>query len=464
LVLFISIYSLVVNIGCANIVPPQGGPRDSIPPQLVRSTYPDSVLNFTGDRIIFFFNEFVEVQNIYEHLVVSPIPRVAPAVDYRLNTVTLRLKDPLEPNTTYSFNFGKAVKDFTEGNPLTNFTYTFSTGPYLDSLELRGRVTLAETGGIDTTLIVMLHTSPEDSAVVLQKPRYVAKLDRQGNFIFRNLPARTFYIYALKDEGGSLRYLNERQLFAFADKPVSLPADSVLVNLYAYSVKTETTRPVVTVPARIGKRKTDEPGDTRLRYQTSLADNHQDLLSSFFISFEQPLKIFDSTKLILSSDTTFNLASGYRFVLDSTRRRINLEFQLKENTTYNLIIDKDFAEDSLGRRLLRTDTLIFRTRSLGDYGSLKLRLKNIDLSHNPVLLMFKNDVLYKSYPLAGNELSEGVFLPGEYALRILYDENKNGQWDPGEFFKKRKQPELVKPIDRKINIKPNAPNEFEITL
>jgi hypothetical protein len=99
------------------------------------------------------------------------------------------------------------VKDLNEGNVLQNLVYTFSTGPYIDSLQLKGKVILAETGKIDTTLIVMLHTSANDSAVVKERPRYIAKLNGQGEFVFTNLPPKTFYIYTLKDNNGTPQVL-----------------------------------------------------------------------------------------------------------------------------------------------------------------------------------------------------------------------------------------------------------------
>ncbi len=113
-------------------------------------------------------------------------------MDYRLNTITVKLKDSLESNTTYSINFRNAIKDFSEGNILKGFTYIFSTGQYIDSLEITGKVILAETGKVDSTLIVMLHTCADDSIVVKEKPRYIAKVDGKGSFIFKNLPPKHF--------------------------------------------------------------------------------------------------------------------------------------------------------------------------------------------------------------------------------------------------------------------------------
>ena len=112
----------------------------------------------------------------------------------------MRIRDTLEPNTTYTLNFGDAIRDINENNELSDFTYIFSTGPVYDSLQITGKVIVAETGGADSTLIVMLHTALDDSAVVKNTPRYYTRVDRDGNFIFRNLPADTFAIYALKDE------------------------------------------------------------------------------------------------------------------------------------------------------------------------------------------------------------------------------------------------------------------------
>jgi hypothetical protein len=228
---------LIISPGCANIIPPAGGPRDSLPPVLVKVSPADSTLHFSGNRILFTFNEFIEIQNPQENLVISPLSKNNPSVDYRLNTLTVKLKDTLESNTTYTLNFGNTVKDFTEGNVMKGFSYTFSTGSYFDSLEFRGNVVLAETGKIDTTLIVMLHSSAEDSAVVNQRPRYITRLDSRGNFVFKNLPKKTYYLYALKDEGGTRLYLRDDQLFAFAGAPIVIGTKNEPVTLYAYASK-----------------------------------------------------------------------------------------------------------------------------------------------------------------------------------------------------------------------------------
>jgi len=465
-IVLIVVISLGTAPGCANIVPPQGGPRDSLPPVLLKATPGDSTRNFTGNKITFTFDEFVDLQNVQENLMVSPSPGNSPIVESKLNTVTVRLRDSLEANTTYSINFGTAIKDFNEGNPLKDFTYTFSTGRYIDSLELGGNVLLAENGRVDTTLIVILHTKGNDSAVAKDRPRYVVKLDNKGSFKFKNLPPGTFYLYALKDDGGTRRYLNPAQLFAFADKPVITSDSTAPVTLYAYAKRENAVSFSLPVAGSTDK-KANRTGVTtveRLKFQTNVVSGQQDLLDSFYITFEKPLRMVDTSKIRLYTDSTFKPVSNYSFRKDSTNRKLLLTNTWAENTTYHIILDKDFAEDTAGKRLLKTDTVSFKTKKLADYGSLKLKFIGMDMAKNPVLLFVVQDRIIRSVPLTTAAFSQAVFTPGDYELRILYDENKNGIWDPGEFFGKHKQPELVKPVDRKVTVKPNWENEFDIQL
>lgn len=471
--LVISIVAYIISIGgtgCANIIPPQGGPRDSLPPLLVKVSPGDSSRNFKANKIVFTFNEFIDLQDVQSNLMVSPSPKSIPLAEARLNTLTVKLKDSLDPNTTYTLDFGKGIRDYNEGNIMKGFTYTFSTGNYIDSLELRGKVILAETGKNDSTLIVMLHTSPADSAVVKDKPRYIARLNGNGEFVFKNLPPHAFYIYALKDDNGSRRYMDEKQLFAFADQPATPQLSATPLVLYAWAGAAPATGPSVNLPSiNIGNRNRKGPGETaadkRLKFQTSLsADNQADLLTPFTMTFEQPLRSFDSAKIRLYSDSNYTPVPSYRFTKDSSSRKIMLDIAWAENTQYHLILDKDFAEDSAGRKLLKSDTLSFTTKKRSAYGSLKITFKNFTTARNPVLQFISNNSLYKSFPLTASLFTQQLFLPGEYELRILYDENKNGKWDPGEFFKQHRQPELVKPIDRRINIKSGWENEFDIAL
>ncbi len=449
---------LLMPAGCANIIPPAGGPRDSLPPVLVKASPADSLKNFKANRITLSFDEYVDIQNLQDNLIVSPVPKTQPAVDHKLNTITIRLRDSLEPNTTYTLNFGQAIKDINEGNVLKNFTYMFSTGARFDSLQLRGRVILAQTGEADSTLLVLLHRRGDDSAIIKEKPRYVARLDNQGNFLFRNLPADTFYLYALKDESGSYRFSGRDQLFAFADKALKVDGTDTSTHLLYAFADNEGVSPAGPRAAKPAV----PPKEKRLVIKTNLDGNRQDLLGNLVLSVEQPLRGLDSSRIHFSSDSSFQPVSGYRWIRDSTSTQLTLLYPWKENTLYNLVIDKDFAEDTLGRKLLKADTIRFTTKQRADYGLVRITFRNLDLASHPVLQFIQHNNVVDSFALAGNSFSRELFPPGDYELRILFDRNQNGRWDPGHFFGRREQPELARPVPNgRINIKPNWENEFE---
>lgn len=457
--------AMLMQSGCANIIPPQGGLRDSLPPVLVKANPADSSLNFNGSKITLSFDEYVNIQGLQENLIVSPTPRNNPEVQYKLNTVTVRLKDSLEPNTTYIINFGSAIRDENESNVLKNFKYIYSTGNYFDSLTLKGKIRLAQTGQPDTTLILMLHKSGRDSAVVEEKPRYVTKPDGRGNFEFRNLPAGTFYLYALKDESGSRRYFNGQQLFAFADQPFNTAAKNDSITLYAWSdvKKTDNLRGLnFQNPGQ--RRGLAQSEDKRLRWHTNLLNFSQDLQEDLQLLFDQPLKKFDPNGISLFTDTSYNPVKGYKISTDSALTIATIHVSWAENTQYHLILNKEFGEDSTGKKLLKTDTLHFATRRREDYGQLSIRLRGIDTALHPVLQFVMNDEVKRAFPLNGPDFKQDLFVPGEYQLRILFDRNKNGVWDGGQFFGKHLQPEIVKPISRKITVKAGMENEFEIAV
>ena len=459
LLLIIIIPQFLVQTGCANIIPPEGGPKDSLPPILRKADPADSSLNFSDNKITLVFDEYVNADNYLQEMIVSPVPLNMPTVTRKLNTVTVKLRDSLEPNTTYAINFGNTIKDVNEGNMMKNFTYIFSTGRYLDSLQFTGNVLLAQTGDIDTTLSVLLHKSGIDSALIKDKPRYVAKLDGHGHFRFKNLPPGTFYLYALKDEGGSFRYMSKSQLFAFADSAVVIGDSTKPVTLYAFASAEK-----LPATSASSDQKNKKPGDKRLKFVTNLSADRQDLLEKFVMTFETKLKNFDSSKVHFSMDTTFTPLSGFTWQLDSTRKKLSLDYPWQEEAFYNLVFEKDFASDSLGQQLLKPDTISFRGKSKRDYGKLVLHFRNLDLSKNPVLLFVLNNEVKKSYPLNDASFLQQLFPPGEYHLRILHDDNKNGIWDPGVFFGEHHQPELVKPLQRTINVRPNFDNTFDIDV
>ena len=139
---------------------PTGGPKDSIPPRLVSASPTLNSTNVKGNKITLTFNEYIDLKEAQTNVLISPLPKKQPSIDFKLKTVTVKLKDTLLPNTTYSINFGNAIVDNNEGNPLKDFTYVFSTGNQIDSFTLSGKVILAETGKYDST--IQCHALPEN--------------------------------------------------------------------------------------------------------------------------------------------------------------------------------------------------------------------------------------------------------------------------------------------------------------
>jgi len=445
-----------IGSGCAQVGMPLGGPKDTIPPVLVNSTPPNQSIHFTGNRIVLTFDEYVHLQDIQKSLNISPVPKIIPNITSKLKTVSIKIRDTLQPNTTYSFQFGNSIQDIDENNPLHNFTYVFSTGSFIDSLTFNGSVVMAETGRPDSTLIAMLYKDLDDSAVYKHKPRYAAFLDSTGNFHFKNLAEGIYHLFALKDESGLKMYNNPSQVFAFADSNIVISQEVKTAKLFAYAEQ-KNDRPNSKPSAPIKKSS-----EKILKYSTPVSVGPQDLLSPLMVTFEVPLKNFDPSKIKLS-DTLFNPVKAAEISIDTTDKKVTVRNNWTEDTKYKLVIDKDFAEDTLGDALLKSDTITFSTKKEKEYGSIKLDFKHLEKIAHPVLQFVQNDKVVDSFKLTTPTFFKKLFDPGEYEIRILNDENDNGTWDPGNYHL-RKQPEKVISITKKISIRGDWDNESDIIL
>lgn len=459
-ILFIFIAGLfyalsIMGSGCAQVGMPTGGLRDSIPPALLNSIPPNNSTNFKGNRVTLTFDEYVHLENVQQNLLVSPTPKINPTIDFKLKTVTIKLRDTLEPNTTYSLQLGNSIQDVNENNPSPDFTYVFSTGVYIDSLTFSGNVQLAETGKTDSTLLVFLYNDFSDSAVYKQKPKYITRLDSAGRFKFKNLASGVYNVFALKDESGQRVYSSKTQIFSFADSVIDIYNEVKPIKLFAYIEEKE-------APKAASNTSNKNKADKKLNFTSSLLNETQDLLTPLTLVFSDSLKNFDSTKIKLT-DTLFNPISTALVFIDTTYKKISIQNNWEESTKYKLLIDKDFATDTLGNALLENDTLSFKTKRDSEYGSIKLIFKNLEKFRRPVLQFVVNNQVANSYPLTSATFNQTLFNPGEYELRILDDDNQNGLWDPGNYDLK-KQPEIVYSISQILSIKANWENERDIEL
>ena len=455
ILLFLLSLISILQMSCANIGMPTGGPRDSIAPALSKATPEQWAVNFSGNKVVLSFNEYIEAANFSNELIVSPQLKYNPQIVVGLRDITVRFRDTLRPNTTYTLQFGNSIKDVNEGNIVRNFIYTFSTGPQIDSLRIRGKASLAETGATDSTLIAMLYANLADSAVKTQKPDYIARIGADGNFEFMNLPDGDYKMYVLKDGNGDKRYDSPFELFGFlpGNRTVK-PGETGSMEIKVYAAEKELPKP----PASSGSGKKN----TKLNFTFSPSPALVDLTKSFVIVADKPLTVFDSGKIQLT-DTNYVKIPGSFIRLDTTLTRVEVHNNWKQEEKYYLLVDSSFAKDSTGLAPEKSDTLKLSARSEESYGTVVLYFTNIDISKKPVVQFVQNSQVVKSVKLAGNEFRDKLFEPGEYSLRILYDENDNGVWDPGDYDLLR-QPEEVLQIEKKLSVRKNWDNEITLTL
>ena len=224
LVFFISI---LVFVRCATPSYPTGGERDSTPPKVLSVSPPDSMLNFVGNEIVFKFNEFVQIENPQQTVLITPSPKEFPSIVARKKELVIKFKEALLDSTTYSISFNNGLKDLNEGNPLENFTYVFSTGPTLDSLILKGNLFFSETTTFPPNTFVGLYKNLDDSVLYKQKPDYIFNLKSEGHFQFNNLKAGSFRCFALSDKNFNFIYDLPSEFVGFAKDIIIISADSV---------------------------------------------------------------------------------------------------------------------------------------------------------------------------------------------------------------------------------------------
>ena len=284
--------ALIQMGGCANIVPPSGGPRDSIPPYAVYAKPKDSSTNIAPREILISFNEYITTNALQEQLIVSPTIKNNPLVDQRLNMVRIRLSDSLNANTTYSLQFGNALRDVNEGNIIQNYTYVFSTGDQIDTGRLYGKVQIAETGLVDSSLIAVLHPIKNDSAIYKDKPTYYTRINGKGIFEFNYLPATNFNIYIVPNDYNK-RYDDSTKLFAFLNTTVHPAITKDSIQLYAIEAAPKKEKKLTSIAGAKNAKKQSPV----LKYSSNLEGKEKDFLSPLTLNFETLIRLNDSFKI-----------------------------------------------------------------------------------------------------------------------------------------------------------------------
>ena len=211
----------VVLYGCAKVSAPTGGPKDTEPPIALRSSPVNYSTNFKGKKFIVEFNEFIDLKNVNQELLVSPPVETKPKVVMRGKKMVVRINNELADSTTYNFNFFNSITDLNEGNVLDNFQFEFSTGNTFDSTYMGGIVTDAFTKLPLSGVYVLLYRQLNDSTPRTQKPECIGRTNKEGFFIVPNMKADVdYHVFALRDMNNNNLFDLPNESIAFCDSTI----------------------------------------------------------------------------------------------------------------------------------------------------------------------------------------------------------------------------------------------------
>jgi uncharacterized protein (DUF2141 family) len=216
-----AIISLLAIFSCANIGNPNGGPPDEDPPKFISSKPMLNQLNFKGKEIEVLFDEFVTVENPSENVIVTPPQKQNPIIQGLGKKIRVQLRDTLKENTTYTIDFTSSISDNNEKNVLENFSFAFSTGDVLDTMQISGRLIDAENLEPVSKMMVGIHEDLSDTAFTKTQFLRVSKTDESGRFVIHNIAPGTYRVFALEDKNRNYAYdKNGDEGLAFLDTAV----------------------------------------------------------------------------------------------------------------------------------------------------------------------------------------------------------------------------------------------------
>lgn len=257
LLFFVSFLIILVIGGCANIKTPLGGPRDSIPPKVIKESPKNMTTNFAAERIEIEFDEYFKLRNEFTEISISPDLDKLPFFKVRKKTLEIKFDKPLEKNITYSINFGKAIADVNEGNLLKDYSYVLSTGDKIDSLSISGNVTSSLTREALKDVTVFIIPTRQDSLFGKKRANMFTLTDSTGNFKLKHLHEDTYRIYALKEEGSGDRIFNS------ASDQIGFIKDSIVLNKDITGIKLQVFKEI---PAKFNTLEKKIENDGRILF------------------------------------------------------------------------------------------------------------------------------------------------------------------------------------------------------
>ncbi len=231
----VSVVNIILLASCAQIVSPGGGKKDITPPRVVKFNPDSAQLNFNSKIIEINFDEYVQLKDLNNQLIISPPLNKTPDITVKNKTLTVTLdkNETLKANTTYCFSFGNSVQDMNEGNAIENFKYIFSTGSFIDSLKVKGSVKTAFDTKTEKGILVLLYSDLNDSVVYKSQPDYFAKTNSDGSFEINNVKNGKYKIVAIKDANANYKYDGDAEAIAFTDSLV-IPSENKSITLQLF--------------------------------------------------------------------------------------------------------------------------------------------------------------------------------------------------------------------------------------
>ena len=343
---------------CARMGQPDGGWYDETPPRILGAAPADKGTNVKNQKISIFFDEFIQIENATEKVVVSPPQLETPEIVASGKRIRIELLDSLKPNTTYTIDFSDAITDNNEDNPLGNYTYSFSTGDAIDTLEVSGKVLQAKDLEPVKGILVGLYSDLSDTAFTTKPMLRVSRTDGSGRFVIKGVAPGTYRVYALQDADGNYLFNQKSEMLAFSQEKI--------VPSFKPDVRQDTTW---IDSLRI--KSIDRVGYTHfLPDDIVLRAFNEVMTDRYFLKAErrepESFTLFYSYGGEMPQVRGLNFQSDDAFIIESTEKQDTITYWLKDTALVNqdtLRVELTYhMTDSLGKLVEQIDTLDILSR------------------------------------------------------------------------------------------------------
>lgn len=378
---YISLLVVLIILSCATVQTPTGGMKDVKAPILYESSPKDQSTNFKGKKITLYFNEWMKVDQIQKELIISPYTDIKYESKLNKQELTITLEENLDDSTTYTFNFRKSLKDITEGNLWENPRIAFSTGDYLDSLQVKGTVKQLHNQKPAKNYLVGLYNAKVDTANLRQgKPLYFTTTTEEGEYILQNIKAGKYLLYTFKDENNDLRNQPSSEPYGFHSDTLILKDKLQTVNLTTYKNNEDTLKLkkssvdgkdfVIQYNKGLSKYSITNPADSNQYIYATDQDDSKNL-KIFKENFPQLAYEKDSVQLIVQVTDSLNnkkTDTVYYKIRESriTNAKLSIDKKSTGELTYgyqelSISLSKPAASITYDSIQLRLDTIPIRT-------------------------------------------------------------------------------------------------------